>query len=174
MTALSTLTDALKRELAVPGTFDDTFPDTADTDLIGALADGFAEAQLNGFFKDTALAQADGAWETTPDISLAGGALIVIFASMRTIRAQIRNLNSVERYKAGPAEFEIQHAATTLKAELDYLKARLEAIVKNAGKEAAVSAGMASVFDNYLARDAMMMWESRLRGHGGFYAWERC
>lgn len=155
MTAMSTLVPALKRELAVPGTFETIFPDTFDADLVAALADGFSEAQLNDFFPDVALNPRSDDWITDPDLSGAGAALVIIFTSMRFIRAQLRNLATVERYKAGAAEYEIQRAATLLKAELDYLQKRLDDLVAASRRRNRASTGLATVFDNYLARTAI-------------------
>ena len=152
MTAMSSLVESVKRELAVPGTFAEIFPSTQDSDLIASLADGFAEAQLNGFFPDVALNSDGQDWESDPDLSLAGTAVVVIFTSIRILRAQIRNLNTSERYKAGAVEMETQKAASVLKAEVDWLEKRLQAIVENAQKQARASAGLAAVFDNYIAR----------------------
>ena len=167
MTALTTLVDSLKREIAVPGTFEAVFPDTTDIDLLGALADGFSEAQLRGFFPDMELAPSGGPppteYTTSEDLSLGGGALVIIFTSMRFIRAQIRALSSAERYKAGPVEFEIQKAASVLAAELKYLEKRLDDLIEDA-KDAARP--LAAVYDNYLARTC-----EQLRGIG-FYAYE--
>lgn len=166
---MSALVPALKRELAVPGTFADVFPDTSDKDLIGALADGFAEAQLFGFFRSLSLTAVDtptpgSDWTIDPELSSAGGALVVIYASIRSIRSQLRSLKTSQRYKAGPVEFETAQAASVLTAELQFLKDRLKDILKNANGRG--SAGMASVFDNYLARNAQMScW-------GGFHAYE--
>lgn len=169
MTALSTLVDALKRELAVPGTFDDVFPDTGQSDLVGSLADGFAEAQLQGFFSDVALTSVAGPpvdWTTTPDLSVAGGAMVVIVTSIRFIRAQLRNLTTSERYKAGVVEMETQRAASVLRGELDYLTGRMDALIAQADKRARASAGMATVFDNYIARSG------DIYAAGGFFAYE--
>lgn len=163
-TLLSTLVPALKRELAVPGTFDTVFPDTTDDDLVGALADGFAEAQLFGFFKTLTLTAAGSDWQVDPELSAAGGALVVIYASIRGIRSQLRGIKTMSRYKAGPVEYETAQAASVLTAELAYLKARLDDILKHATGRG--SAGMATVFDNYLARNCeRSSW-------GGFYAYE--
>lgn len=165
MTALSTLVPALKRELAVPGTFETLFPNTSDDDLTGSLADGFGEARLQGFFPDIALSSEGEGWETDPELSLSGSTLVVIFTSMRFIRAQIRNLNSVERYKAGPAEFETQRAATTLKAELDFLQKRMDTLIANAKATARASVGLATVYDNYLARGGDVLAAGGLYSH---------
>lgn len=162
MTLLSTLVDPLKRELAVPGTFASVFPSSTDADLTASLADGFAEAQLRGYFPTMTLAEAAGDYETSEDLSLAGTALVVIFTSMRILRAQIRAMNTLERYKAGPAEFEIQHAATLLKGELDYLQGRLNHLISEAQ---ASRRPLAVQIDNYNARVVASFY-------GGFYAYE--
>jgi hypothetical protein len=170
MTALSTLIEPLKRELAVPGTFPDVFPDTSNADLLGSLADGFAEARLAGFFPDVTLTQVGAApsldYETDPDLSLAGTAVVVILTSIRILRSQLRNINSGQRYKAGPVEFETTKAASMLKAELDYLTGRLDKIIENADKAARASAGLATVFDGYIARGGS------IERAGGLYAYE--
>lgn len=168
MTALSTLAPALKRELAVPGTFDTVFPDTLDEDLVGALADGFGEAQLFGFFGDVTLnltqdgtgAVVDG--NTESPLSAAGATLVVIFTSMRIIRAQLRALSSSERYKAGATEFEITRSAMLLRDELKFLRDRLDQLTLQA-RRPAVSA---TVMDNYVARNA------QAAQFGGFYSYE--
>lgn len=152
MTAISSLVPALKRELAVPGTFTEVYPATTDADLTASLADGFAEAQLYGFFPDLSLtAGATEDWDTSQELSGSGAALVVIFTSMRIIRASLRALLTSERYKAGPTEFEIQRSANLLRDELAFLKARLDDLVKNA-RAAARAASTVAVFDGYLAR----------------------
>lgn len=168
MTALSTLVEPLKRELAVPGTFDDVFENTTDADLLASLADGFAEARLRGFFPTMDLAAVTGGepdpdYETSEDLSLAGTALTLIFTSMRILRAQIRAMNTLERYKAGPTEFEIQHASSLLKAELDYMQKRIDDIVAEA--QTAVRPLAAFQYDNYSARVEASFY-------GGLYAHE--
>lgn len=165
MTALSSYVDPLKRELAVPGTFDDVFPDTLPNDLIGSLADGFAEAQLWGFFTTLTLTSDDGDWVTSEDLSGSGGALVTLFTAARILRAQIRNLNTVERYKAGPAEVEFGKAATVLKAELDYINGRIKQLVDEA-KRAARGTFSATVHDNYFARGGGITYGR------GFYDYE--
>jgi hypothetical protein len=166
MTLLSTLVPSLQREIAVPGTFADVFPDTSDDDLVDTLADGFAEAQLWGFFPTMSLVEAGDDWDTSEDLSPSGGVLIVYYAAARIIRAQLRNLNTVERYKAGPAEVEFQRAASVLKDELDYLTSRIADLVVDAKRG---TIPLAHVHDNY--------WARSLAGAGlpiaaGWYPWE--
>lgn len=153
MTAIATLVDPLKRELAVPGTFADTFPSTFTKDLIGTLADAFAQARLDRFFPDVTLdiSSSDPVnWATTPDLSDAGGALIVIYAAMRVLRAKLRSGPTSSTYKAGPVEASQSQSATLLKAELDYLVQRQNDLIAMAKATARVCS--ASQVDGYLAR----------------------
>ena len=166
MTLLSTLVPALQRELAVPGTFEDVFPDTTEDDLTASLADGFAEAQMWGFFPEMSLTQNGDDWDTSQDLSPSGGSLVVYFAAARIIRAQLRNTYTVERYKAGPAEVEFNRAATVLKDELDYLTERIAALIDDA-KRGAIP--LVTVHDNYWARGAGLL---PFGVPGYWYAWE--
>lgn len=170
MTLLSTLVEPLKRELAVPGTFSDVFPDTYDEGLLASLADGFAEAQLRGFFGDMALAPDEtdpDDWQTSLDLSAAGGALVILFTGMRIIRAQLRALATAERYKAGPTEYEIERSANLLRDELAFLKERLDDLIEDAQRSAR-AANSVVVIDNYWARNA----DAFLGGVGGFHPYE--
>lgn len=163
MTAISELVPALKRELAVPGTFNSAFPLTEDNHLTASLADGFAEAQLYGFFPTLILEDVGGDWETSEDLSASGAALVVIFTAMRIIRASLRATLTSERYKAGPAEVETQRSAMLLRDELKFLKDRLDGLVTNAQ---AAARPLATVHDNYLARGGGATQT------GGFYVYE--
>jgi hypothetical protein len=159
MTALATLVEPLKRELAVPGTFDTIFPDTDDTALEGSLADGFGEAQLRGFFPTFELTEDDGAYETTEDLTAAGAALVLIFTSMRIIRAQLRALTSSEAYKAGNVEFSSSRASNLLRDELKYLDSRVNAIIAEGLRASRIV--KVEVFDNYRVRTAIDMGYGR-------------
>ena len=115
-TSLADLVEALKREVAVPGTFDTVFPDTGDDDLIGSLADGFAECRLDGFFGGNSV---DVTANTiSPAISSGAIALIVIYSGIRIIRSQLRNTNSHVKYEAAGAIYEVDTAASVLTQEL--------------------------------------------------------
>src|SRR5574337_377386 len=116
MTALDTLIDPLKRELAVPGDFDTIFPNTLDGDLLASLGDAFGEAQLDGYFPAVTLDL--DTYLLTPDVSTAGGAMLIIYAGMRIIRPQMRAINLVEKYAAGSASYEVQRSSTLLREEL--------------------------------------------------------
>lgn len=172
MTSLETLVEPLKRELAIPGVFGDTFPDTTDDDLQASLADGFAEAQMWGFFSTMTLSESNGTYTTTPDLSGAGGALVLAFTATRTIRAWLRSLNSSERYKAGPVEYETQRAASMLKTELDYLSKNLQSLILQGQRANNVAASLATVFDNYQARATLSLVAGNVPGVGGFFSYE--
>jgi hypothetical protein len=135
-TDLSTLVDSFKREVATPGTFATTYPSTSENDILGTLADGFAEAQLDGFFPTYTLdpdtstvtntADAD---PTTNGLSLAGQALVVIYAGTRMIRAAFQASKATTRYKAGPVEYETSSSATVVVQLLRDLGDRKKAMI---------------------------------------------
>lgn len=144
------------------------FPNTDEEALTASLADGFAEAQLRGFFPKLELIPnaTEDDWETTQDLSLGAGMLVVFFAAARTLRAQLRALNTQERYKAGPVEMETQRAASLLKDELAFINGRIDELIKDA--EAAARASLsARVYDNYLARGG-----GATGSYGAFFAHE--
>ena len=159
MTALETLVEPLKRELAIPGLFEEVFPNTADEDLTASLADGFAEAQLWGFFPDMTIAFVPpSSYDTSADLSAAGGALVIIFTAMRIIRAQLRSLLTTERYSAKPGtEVEFQRSANLLRDELKFLENQRKDLIDQAQKSARASAGTVAVFDNYVARTSFQL-----------------
>lgn len=163
MSELAALVEAYKREATVPGTFDATFPSTTDEDIVGALADAFAEAQLDGFFGSMVLDVELG--EVTPDLSVAGAALVVIYAGMRLTRQQLRTLNTRTAYKAGPVEYETERSAGALTEELKQLKTRRDQILANAIR-AGRNAGTTFVLDGYVSRAAGYNF------YGGFFAYE--
>lgn len=159
MTALATLVEPLKRELAVPGTFDTEYPDSDDAVLEASLADGFGEAQLRGFFPTYELLETNGSFETSEDLTAAGAALVLIFTSMRILRAHLRSLTTNERYKAGNVEFETSRAATLLRDELKFLSERLNAIIADGQRASRVV--QVAVFDNYGVRTALQLGVGR-------------
>jgi len=161
MTDLVTLVEPLKREIAVPGVFDDVFPDTSNTDLAATLADGFAQAQLDGFFPNLTVTS------TTPftvseELSAAGGALVVLYAGMQIVRAQMRNLTLTARYKAGSVETETGRSAMILRDELTFMRTRIYELTTLARR----SGRKTYVLDAYVSRS---LANSAL---GGFYGYE--
>jgi len=161
MTAMSDLVGAYKREAAVPGAFSDAYPTVTDTEIRGALCDAFAAAQLDGFFGSLEL-DVDGQ-ETTPDLSVAGAALVVIYAGERLVRQQIRGLASQARYKAGPVEMETSVAASVLAEDLKQLRLRRAELLANAQRNRGTST---FVLEGYVSRG------SAHNLYGGFFAYE--
>lgn len=160
-TDLAELVEPLKRGIAVPGEFDTWFPNTADDDLTATLCDSFAECQLDGYFGELVLDLNTNL--VTDDLSMAGRALVVIYASIRIIQSQIRQLTTTEKYKAGPVEYELGRSAGVLKAELEAMQARklqLLAMARRSGRVTYVN-------DSYFAR-AFANWADI----GSFYAYE--
>jgi hypothetical protein len=157
------LVEAFKREVAVPGTFASTFPDTSDPDLASALADAFGNARLDGFFGTMTLDVDAGTVE--PDLSVAGAALVVIYAGLRMTRTQLRTLPTGTRYKAGPVEYETQQSSAALTEDLKQLERRRQELIAMAVR-AGRGAGSTFVIDNYVARS------SSFNFYGGFFPWE--
>ncbi len=155
-TDLATLVEAFQREVAVPGAFDSAFPDTSPTDIIGCLMDAFGEAQLDGWFGsytlDVATSSVADAGNTDPltnGLSLAGQALIVLYAGMRMVRNQMMNTKSQVRYKAGPVEYETATSATVLTQMLKDLAARRQELLNQVRYARRVA-----VIDGYWGREA--------------------
>ena len=124
------LAPSLKRAVAPPGEFDQFFPNTTDDDLAGSLADGVAEAQLDGFLSTHSLDLDAGTID--PALSNPQQALIVLYARARVLQARLSNLKSVTRYKAGNVEAETQQAASVLVELLRESRERKKALLDNA------------------------------------------
>lgn len=149
MSAVADLVEAFKREVAIPGAFSQDFPLTSDDDIEESLKDAFANAQLDGFFAKSELDPATGV--ITPDISLAAGALVVIYAGIRLTRQQLRAMKTASRYKAGPTEYEVEMSASAIKEDLAQLERRRKELVSQALR-AGRGVGSTFVLDAYLAR----------------------
>lgn len=121
MSELTELVEPLKRTVAVPGTFADVFPNTSDDDLASTLLDAFAEAQLDGFYPAVDITD-DGV--TTPDLTRAETALVVMYASGRILEMEILNRKSHVRYEAGPTVFEQDQGVSLLTEALKGIRDR--------------------------------------------------
>ena len=142
----------------MPGEFDTYFPDTLDTDLTPALGDGFAQAQLEGWFGDMTLDT--DTWTVTPDLSLAGGQLVVCFAGYRMVRGRLLNMTVSERYQAGTAQYETTRSSMVLRDLLKEYRTRIDDLTTKATR-----ATTAYVIDAYINRSAVSDW-------GAFYPYE--
>lgn len=140
---LDLLVGSLKRFIAVPGGFAALFPNTTDADLGGALADGFARAQLDGFFIGSSQYAHELDLNTnivTPDLTLREGALVVLYAGKRLVQAQLLNLKTVTKYEAKGLIYDVQQAASVLTALLKEYSAELDRLVLLSRQSGASSA----------------------------------
>lgn len=124
------LTGSLQRAVAPPGEFKTYFPSTTDDDLAGTLADGLAEAQLDGFLRNVTLDAA--AFQTDVDLNSGQQALVVLYARARIIVARLANIKSRTRYKAGNVEAEVEQAASVLVELLKEMSLRKKQILEDA------------------------------------------
>jgi hypothetical protein len=172
MTALDTLVEPLKRQVAVPGEFDIAFPNTADTDLVGCLGDAFGQAQLDGFFGT--MVWDPTANTVTPDLSPGGSAIIGLYAAEGILLANFRNQPTRSVYKTGTTSYEIDYSANVLAAEIKELQARRENLLKQALR--LLRAASPSIFmqDAYLSRSfGFLPWFGGVDMNDfGFWAYE--
>lgn len=145
MTALADLVDQYKRAVAPPGQFDTLYPSATEPLIIGALEDGFGEAQLYGFFGSYTLDLV--AHAITPDITPAGRALIVTFASISAMRTTLSNVKGRVAYRAGPVSYEAEQQASVLTTLLTEAQRRLAALLE-LGRQA--NPVRDAVFDRYV------------------------
>lgn len=149
MTDLADLVETLKREVAVPGTFSSVFTETTDQDLTDSLLDAFAASQLDGFLVSSA-ATDDGF--VSPDLSRGAAALLVVYAGIRFLGADLANRKSHVRYEANGAVFEQDTGPSVLVELLKGLRAKKDQLILAAQQAAldAARAGMSiTVVDGY-------------------------
>lgn len=160
MTAIADLVEPLKRELAVPGQFQATYPGTSDDDLAGSLLDGLGRVQLIGFLT-TAVVDLELA-TVTPDLSPAAKALVVLFAADSILRMRLLELNQRSLYEAGPVKYETEKAASTLTEILRGLERRRQEILELATGVGRASSGIgfADMYGERVAfyRDELAPW----------------
>lgn len=130
MSDLSELVEPLKRAVATPGTFADVFPEATDDLLTAQLADAFGEAQLDGFLSGFSV---DLTLSTTsPDLSTAQGALLVVYAAYTILVNEVRNRKSHVRYEASGTVFEQDQTASMLNEILRQLGDRKKDLLEQA------------------------------------------
>lgn len=135
VTDLADLSDSLKRAVAPLGDFASVFATATDDDVTGALMDGFAEAQLDGWFTQYWGGQKDLDVTTgvvTPDLSNAQGALVVIYAAFRLTTARLLNLKNRVKYSARGADYETEQASNVLTTLLKQFADRKQALYQKA------------------------------------------
>lgn len=129
---LADLIDPLKREVSTPGNEEATYPNATEDSWVGYLQDGFWEIYLDGFAQGFKVADGIVTNRTAGGDDMAGEMqqLVVLYAGIRIIRNELRQLNTSFRAKAGPVEYETQQSAQVLKGVLDELTARRNTILK--------------------------------------------
>jgi hypothetical protein len=172
MSALDLLIDGLKRQVAVPGEFDTSFPNTANSDLLGSLADAFGQAQLDGFFGTMVYDPSDNT--VTPDLSPGGAAIIGLYAAENVLMAKFRNVFVKTRYKAGPVEYEADLSANVLSAQIKDLQDRRKALLVQALRLDRAGSPSVYVTDAYVTRSfGFLPWFGGVDMSGfGFWTYE--
>ncbi len=120
MTDLFDAIPSLKREVAPPGRFATLFPEATDVDLAAQLVDGLYRAKLDGWFSSY---EGDpDTFEVTPDLSLDGVQLVVLYAATQFITTDITNRPTHRKYAAGGGlETETDYGASVLVERLKEL-----------------------------------------------------
>jgi hypothetical protein len=150
---LSESLDSLRFAVARPGTFTTFYPETTEDMLLQVLLDGMAEAQLEGLLLDY---DADESGIVSPELTSGQVAVVVLFAALRFVRAELLNRNTSVVYKAGKADYETVQATNILRDIMKALQTQKDRVVTLG---AAAGAGAAFYMaDQYLAR----IWD-----HGG-------
>lgn len=149
MTDLDLLVPALKLEVATPGEFAASYPQTTDNDLILLLSNAFAQAQLEGFFQ-TYMLNVDAA-TVAPDLPPAGHALVVLYAADRLMTLRLLGLRQRVLYEAGPVKYEVENSANLLTEMLRQLRDRKLQVIASA---TGVGRAMTTVYtrDSYMER----------------------
>ena len=151
---------ALQRAVAVPGTFATLFPSTSDDDLLFTLLDGFAEAQLDGFFTGYTSSDLGLVTET---MTRAERALVVLYSSVRILQNEIRNRKTHKRYEASGTVFEEDQSAQMLVQLLkDYQAQKKD--VRDQLRRGTASAAF-SMCDLYIAKAVGSYWGGPAEGH---------
>ena len=144
------LVSAYKIAVAVPGEFAITYPNTTDADCGLALMNGFAGAQLYGFFSEHTLNY--DTTEVLPDLTGPAQALVVAFAGVQTLRNSIRQQATLTRYKAGPVEYEVGYGASVLTQLLKDAQGQLDRLLDLAVQTQRNVIGTTFVMDSYVGR----------------------
>lgn len=153
---LSDLIDPLKREVNAPGT--DQFAGAVDDDWVGQLEDSFWEARLYGFF--TAYTDADGLVTPIkvgdPDMPRDQQQLIVLFAGLRVIRNELKNINTAFKATAGPVSFEVQQSASLLVAVLKQIQDKINLILVYLSN---ITSSQTTYIDSLVGRDDAIYYQ---------------
>lgn len=145
---LANLVPSLQRALAAPGEFDTFFPDSTPDDLAGTLADGLAEAQLDGFLSAISLNVTDNS--TDLDLAVPQQALVILYSAARVLAARVSNLKNRTHYKANGVEADSEQSASVLVELLRETAARKKQLLDDARTGRAAT--FFSMTDLYVAK----------------------
>ncbi len=162
---LGDLVESLKREIASPGEYEATFPNSTDDSLVGSLSDAFWEARLDGLL--VGFVEGDGVVTPitgTTDLSRDLQQLIVFYAGYKILFNVLRGIQTSFRAKAGPVEFETQQSASALTEILKELKFRRNLLLTRLTEIGAIPS---YYVDAYLSRDDSLRWGDTIFVTGG-------
>lgn len=150
-TDLSTMVEAFKRAVAVPGTFASQFPSTTDTQLVGVLADSVAECHMDGLLSDNAL---DVDTNTvSPALTTGQQALVLLYGWVRMLTSELLSRKTHVRYEASSAVFEEDQGVRLLTDIHKEMKDRKKQILEDA-KHAGASSAFVMVDQSWVASNA--------------------
>ena len=143
------LVPSLKAQVSPPGT--DLFPNVTNTEWTTRLENAFWMARLDGLFLnyralDGNIEPLDDAGE---DLDRASQQLVVLYAAMDIVLAELRNAQGSFRAQAGPVQFEQTRSAQLMR---DILKAIQDRIKNVVGQLTSYAAAPVSAFDAVIAR----------------------
>lgn len=110
----------MKRAMASPGQFDETWPGLATADLAQYVADGYSWARLEGWFSTTALDP--DSLEVLPDLTRDQLVICAAYASKAILAQRLVDLQQGVHYKAGPVEYSTTGQSNVLTALLNTAK----------------------------------------------------
>lgn len=150
MTDLADHVDSLRFMVCRPGLFETLYPETTEDMLIQVLMDGMGECHLTGLLLDVTCDDDGG---VSPDLSRGQVGMVVLFAGVRFLRAELLNRQTSVVYEAGSTHYEYTQATNLLRDILKALQDQKDAIINGdyggAGTTAASAFYMA---DQFLAR----------------------
>lgn len=159
-TDLADYTESLRNVIARPGTFADLFPETTDDGLVLVLQDALAECHLE---QSLLHHEADANGLVRPTLSSGQAAMVVLYAGVRLIRAELFNRVTSAKYVAGPVSAETTYATNVLRDIMKALQAQKDRVTT----VQAVSGANAAFYmaDQYVRRE--------IGYHGGHpaFAW---
>jgi hypothetical protein len=123
---------SLKREVSVPGTTG-ILDAASQAELIGALADAFWLAKLDGFFSAWTCDEYGTVEPTTvggADIPRNQISVIILYAGIKVIRNKILGTGTTFRAKAGSVEYETSTSANVLTEMLKQLRETQKALLE--------------------------------------------